>query len=74
MLLHRMALVFSTVLLKFGQRARIVWANGLPPPLAKNCPTAYAYVSNQLYFRKNPKGRELFQRPRGQITKDLSYR
>ena len=44
-----------------------------PPPLAKNCPTAYAYVSNQLHFRKNPKGRELFQRPWGQITKDLSW-
>ena len=46
---------------------------GLPAPLAKNCPTAYAYVSNQLYLRKNPKGRELFQRPWGQITKDLSW-
>ena len=76
MLLHRMALVFSTVLYKFGPLARIVWVNGLPPPpppLAKNCPTAYAYVSNQLHFRKNPKGRELFQGPWGQITKDLSW-
>ena len=44
-----------------------------PPPPAKNCPTAYAYVSNQLHFRKNPKGRELFQGPWGQITKDLSW-
>ena len=44
-----------------------------PPPLAKNCPTVYAYVSNQLHFRKSPKGRELFQRPWGQITKDLSW-
>ena len=44
-----------------------------PTPPAKNCPTAYAYVSNQLHFRKNPKGRELFQRPWGQITKDLSW-
>ena len=34
----------STVLLKFGQIAKIFWANGLPPPLAKNSP--YAYVQN----------------------------
>ena len=27
---------------KFGQLARIFWANGLPPPLAENCPYAYA--------------------------------
>ena len=54
----------------FGQ---MVYRPPPPPPLAKNCPTAYAYVSNQLHFRKSPKGRELFQRPWGQITKDLSW-
>ena len=32
---------FSTVFQKFGQLARIFWANGLPPPLAKNCPNIY---------------------------------
>ena len=31
----------STVLKTFGQLARIFWANGLPPLLAKNCPYAY---------------------------------
>ena len=33
----------STVLQKFGQLARIIWANGLPPPPppTKNCPYAY---------------------------------
>ena len=34
----------STVLKTFGQLARIFWANGLPPLLAKNCP--YAYEAN----------------------------
>ena len=35
---------FFTILSeKFGQLARFFWANGLPPPLAKNFP--YAYVS-----------------------------
>ena len=33
---------FSTLSEKFGQLARFFWANGLPPPLAKNFP--YAYV------------------------------
>ena len=33
---------FSTVLQKFGQLARIFWANGLPPPLSEDCPYAYA--------------------------------
>ena len=32
---------FSTVSEKFGQLARFFWANGLPPPLAKNFPYAY---------------------------------
>ena len=31
----------SAVLYKFGQLARIFWANGLPPHLAKNFPFAY---------------------------------
>ena len=26
------------------------WANGLPPPLAKNCPYAYAYYSYHTYY------------------------
>ena len=45
MLLHLMALVSVRLFCKnlhFGQLARIFWANGLPPPLTKNCP--YAYV------------------------------
>ena len=34
---------FFTILSeKFGQLARFFWANGLPPPLAKNFPYAYA--------------------------------
>ena len=33
---------FSTLSEKFGQLARFFWANGLPPPLAKNFPYAYA--------------------------------
>ena len=53
LLLHRMALVSFRlyVLEKFRQLARIFWANGLPPPLAKNFP--YAYVSQllQLWYR-----------------------
>ena len=32
----------STLSEKFGQLARFFWANGLPPPLAKNF--SYAYV------------------------------
>ena len=32
---------FSTLSEKFGQLARLFWANGLPPPLAKNFPYAY---------------------------------
>ena len=36
----------STVLKTFGQLARIFWANGLPPLLAKNCP--YAYASREI--------------------------
>ena len=36
MLLHRMALVSFRLFCK-------IWANGLLPPLAKNCP--YAYVN-----------------------------
>ena len=44
LLLHRMALVSFRLYVseKFGQLARIFWANGLPPPLAKNFPYAYA--------------------------------
>ena len=33
---------FSTLSEKFGQLARFFWANGLPPPLAKSFPYAYA--------------------------------
>ena len=36
---------FSTLSEKFGQLARFFWANGLPPPLAKNFPYAYDEVS-----------------------------
>ena len=32
----------------FGQLARIFWANGSPPPVAKNCP--YAYGLKELYL------------------------
>ena len=36
---------FFTILSeKFGQLARFFWANGLPPPLAKNFPYAYVPV------------------------------
>ena len=35
---------FSTLSEKFGQLARFFWANGLPPPLAKNFPYAYGEV------------------------------
>ena len=38
---------FSTVLKKFGQLARIFWANGFPPPLAENCPYAYEATSRR---------------------------
>ena len=39
---------FPTVSLKFGQLARIFWANVLPPPLplAKNCPYAYGFTNS----------------------------
>ena len=40
MLLHRPSFC-STVLLKFEQLAKIFWANGLPPLVAKNRPYAY---------------------------------
>ena len=33
---------FTILSEKFGQLARFFWANGLPPPLAKNFPYAYA--------------------------------
>ena len=32
----------------FGQLARIFWANGSPPPVAKNCP--YAYGLKEFYL------------------------
>ena len=35
----------STVLETFEQLAKIFWANGLPPPLAKNSPYAYDHES-----------------------------
>ena len=43
LLLHRVALVSFRLYVsaKFGQLARIFWAKGLPPPLAKNFPYAY---------------------------------
>ena len=46
LLMHRMALVSFRLYdsEKFGQLARIFWANGLPPPLAKNFPYAYEEV------------------------------
>ena len=44
---------FSTVSQKFGQLARIFWANSLPPPLAKNCPYAYDVTRNALAARNN---------------------
>ena len=47
MLLHLMALVSVRLFCKnlhFGQLARIFWANGLPPPLTKNCPYAYVWL------------------------------
>ena len=36
---------FSTLSGKFGQLERFFWANGLPPPLAKNFPYAYENIS-----------------------------
>ena len=49
LLLHRMALVSFRLYVseKFGQLARIFWANGLPPPLAKNFPYAYANFKSE---------------------------
>ena len=46
LLLHRVALVSFRLYVsaKFGQLARIFWAKGLPPPLAKNFPYAYVYA------------------------------
>ena len=42
MLLHRMALVSSRLFCKnLGNLQEFFWANGLPPPLAENCPYAY---------------------------------
>ena len=43
---------FSSVLQKFGQLARIFWANCLPPPLAENCP--YAYVLGWWKHKDDP--------------------
>ena len=60
LLLHRMALVSFRLYdsEKFGQLARIFWANGLPPPLAKNFPYAYALFSLFalliFYWQDNP--------------------
>ena len=47
--LRRMALVSFRLYVseKFGQLARIFWANGLPPPLAKNFPYAYANFNSE---------------------------
>ena len=39
---------FSTLSWKFGQLRRFFWANGLPPPLAKNFP--YAYGPNKEFL------------------------
>ena len=45
MLLHRMALVSVRLFCKnLGNLQEFFWANGLPPPVEKNCP--YAYVCN----------------------------
>ena len=41
-LLHRPSILFDCSV-KIGQLANIFWANGLPPPLAKNSPYAYAF-------------------------------
>ena len=47
-LLHRMALVSSRLFCKnLGNLQEFFWANGLPPPLAENCPYAYVIVSSQ---------------------------
>ena len=48
LLLHRMALVSFRLYVseKFGQLARIFWANGLPPPLAKNSCTPMLPLSH----------------------------
>ena len=45
MLLHRMALVSVRLFCKnLGNLQEFFWANGLPPPLAKNPPYAYVYT------------------------------
>ena len=42
MLLNRMALASFRLFCKnLGNLQEFFWANGLPPPLAKNCPYAY---------------------------------
>ena len=42
MLLHRMALVSFRLFCKnLGNLHEFFWANGLPRPLAENCPYAY---------------------------------
>ena len=54
MLLHHMALFSVRLFCKnLGNLQEFFWANGLPPPLAKNCP--YAYVSTMAFnvFHKN---------------------
>ena len=40
----------STLSEKFGQLVRFFWANGLPPPLAKNFPNAYGYHQGQYWM------------------------
>ena len=46
-LLHRIALVSFLLFRKnLGNLGEFFWANGLPPPLAKNCPYAYDEKGN----------------------------
>ena len=48
---------FSTLSEKFGQLERFFWANGLPPPLAKNFP--YAYVGCCLFSKVPSPGKTM---------------
>ena len=74
LLLHRMAIVSFRLYVseKFGQLAKIFWANGLPPPLAKHFP--YTYAFNCYIEASERRGGRFFMIPLLSIVAEAAYR
>ena len=76
LLLHRMAIVSFRLYVseKFGQLAKIFWANGLPPPLAKNFPYTYAFNCYIEASERRGGGGRFFMIPLLSIVAEAAYR